>query len=700
MVREARGRHDHARLSAGKPSATVGSCTSSMGFGTMRTGFGTILPEVTNERRDHDEPASEPADPRDPVPPMSDVTAPEPDDLVLAADFPAVTRQQWQRLVGKVLGVDGDSPERGLATITGDGIEIEPLYVADADRPSPGLPGRPPFVRGRGPAGHRSGWDVRQRHEHPDPAVAREQIMEDLEGGVSSLWLGLGDGRIPVESLPDVLAETYLDLAPIVLDAGERFADAADVFLAVAAGRGVPAGALAGCLGADPLGVLARTGAGAGVLSADPAAAGLTAAAELARSCAADFPGVRAIVVDALPYHEAGGTDAEELGCAVAAGLEYLRAMRAVGLSADAAFGQLEFRYAATADQFATIAKLRAARRVWARVAQQCGVTSDAGGQWQHAVSSWTMLTRRDPWNNILRATLACFAAGVGGADAITVAPFDAAIGQPDRLARRVARNVHALLVEESHVARVIDPAGGSWYVEDLTEQLAAKAWAWFQEIERSGGLRAALAAGVIADRLAASREKRRDALARRREAVTGVSEFPLIGETLLSRSAGPRPANGANGQGGWGAGASHARGLPRIRWSQWHEELRDRADVHALATGSPPTLTLAPLDTSRGSTAQTDRVRALLAPAGITTVTAGPAVGPTSVIIVCGGTDATADEVRAAVDRARGQGASTVVVAAGDPQAPVPGAAERIIDDMDVLAFCGRMLDALGVGR
>jgi methylmalonyl-CoA mutase len=443
---------------------------------------------------------------------MTDVTAPESDDLALAAEFPAVTRQQWQRLVAKVLGIHADSPEaespeRELATITGDGIEIAPLYVADASRPSPGYPGRPPFVRGRGPAGHRSGWDVRQRHEHPDPAMAREQIMEDLEGGVSSLWLGLGDGRIPVESLPDVLAETYLDLAPIVLDAGERFAEAADVFLAIAAGRGVPAGALAGCLGADPLGVLARTGAGvdagagvsdagAGVSSADLAAAGLTAAADLARRCAADFPGVRAIVVDALPYHEAGGTDAEELGCALAAGLEYLRAMRAVGLSADAAFGQLEFRYAATADQFATIAKLRAARGVWARVGQQCGVASDAAGQWQHAVSSWSMLTRRDPWNNILRATLACFSAGVGGADAITVAPFDAAIGQPDRLARRIARNVHALLVDESHVARVIDPAGGSWYVEDLTEQLAVKAWAWFQEIERSGGLRAALAAG------------------------------------------------------------------------------------------------------------------------------------------------------------------------------------------------------------
>jgi len=470
---------------------------------------------------------------------MSDVTAPDSGDLVLAAEFPAATRQQWQSLVAKVLKSTSETPEAELATITSDGIEIAPLYVADAGRPDPGYPGQSPFVRGRTAAGHRGGWDVRQRHEHPDPAVAREQITDDLEGGVSSLWLGLGAGQIPVAALPEVLAEVYLDLAPIVLDAGEQFTEAAEVFLATAAERGVAADALAGCLGADPLGTMARDGAG------PDTAAALDAAAALAVRCSAGFPGVRAIVADALPFHEAGGTDAQEVGCALAAGLEYLRAMRAAGLSADAAFGQLEFRYAATADQFTTIAKLRAARRAWARVAQQCGVTSDAAGQRQHAVSSWPMLTRRDPWNNILRATLACFSAGVGGADAVTAVPFDAAIGQPDRLARRVARNLHALLVEESHVAAVIDPAGGSWYVEDLTGQLARHAWAFFQDIERSGGLRAALASGFVSGQLAASCAARRDAVARRQVTVTGVSEFPAIGETLLSRPAASRPASG-----------------------------------------------------------------------------------------------------------------------------------------------------------
>jgi methylmalonyl-CoA mutase len=610
-------------------------------------------------------------------------TAPDSGDLALAAEFPAATRGQWQSLVARVLGSTGADPERELTTVTGDGIEIAPLYVRDDERPVAGFPGQPPFVRGRAAAGHRTGWDVRQRHEHPDPAVAREHIMEDLEGGVSSLWLGLGDGQIPIGALPDVLAGVYLDLAPVVLDAGERFAEAADVFLDAAGRRGVAPGALAGCLGADPLGVLARTGpvpvglAGSAGLDAT---AGLAAAAGLAGRCSADFPGVRAIVVDALPFHEVGGTDGQELGCALAAGVEYLRAMRAAGLSAVAAFGQLEFRYAATADQFATIAKLRAARRAWARVAQQCGVTSGVGGQCQHAVSSWPMLTRRDPWNNILRATLACFAAGVGGADAVTVAPFDAALGQPEKLGRRVARNLPALLVEESHVARVIDAAGGSWYVEDLTEQLALHAWTWFQDIERLGGLRAALASGFIADQLAASRAARRDALARRREAITGVSEFPLVGEDLLSRPASARPAGGAGG-------------LPRIRWAQWHEELRDRADAYTRATGAPPTLTVVLLDRSRPTLARAERVSALLAPVGIMTDAADT---ESAVVVVCGSPDASADDVRAAVDSARAQGATTVVVAAGNPEAPVPGAAETITDGMDVLAFGDRMLSAL----
>ncbi|MFE3938132.1 methylmalonyl-CoA mutase family protein, partial [Streptomyces goshikiensis] len=229
--------------------------------------------------------------------------------------------------------------------------------------------------------------------------------------------------------------------------------------------------------GADPLGHEARTGE---VLD-------LAEAAALARETAAAWPHVRALTVDALPYHEAGGSAAEELGLSLATGVAYLRALEGGGLGVEAALGQLEFRYAATADQFLTIAKLRAARRLWARVAEACGAP-EAGAQRQHAVTSPVMMTRRDPWVNMLRTTVACMAAGVGGADSVTVLPFDNELGLPDAFARRIARNTSTILLEESHLARVIDPAGGSYYVEQLTTELAGAAWEFFQTVEKAGG--------------------------------------------------------------------------------------------------------------------------------------------------------------------------------------------------------------------
>jgi methylmalonyl-CoA mutase len=617
------------------------------------------------------------------MPDAPDLTA---DELVLAADFPAVTRRGWQRLVARVLHSPDDAtdPERELATLTLDGIEIAPLYTADDETGEPGYPGQAPFVRGRTAGGHRMGWDVRGQYAHPEAAVTREQIMTDLDGGVSSLWLEIGAGGIGVEAIPDVLAEVYLDLATVVLDAGEHAGAAARILLEVAGRRGVDK--LQAVLGLDPIGLLARTGLDAG----------MEEATALAARCAADLPGVRAIVVDALPFHDAGGTDAIELGCALAAGVEYLRALAEAGLPMAGALGQLEFRYAATADQFATIAKLRAARRTWSRVAEQCGAPGEAAGQRQHVVSSRPMLTRRDPWNNILRGTLACFAAGVGGADAITVRPFDAALGRPDALALRIARNTHAVLAQESHVARVIDPAGGSWYVENLTEALAQRAWAWFQEIERSGGLSAALRRGMVADRIATSRDARRASLAHRREAVTGVSEFPMIGEALLER-----PAGGEHRQA--------SGGLPRIRWAQWHEELRDRADTYTQVSGTPPTVMLVPVGTPKAAASRAAAVTALLAPAGIAAVAAdpggpgpvpgGPVPGPAgpAVAVVCCAGDASSDDVNAAVARLRAAGASRVILAPPDT-GPVAAADDIIADGMDVLALQRRTLDALDV--
>ena len=510
-----------------------------------------------------------------------------PDDgLSLAAEFPEADHAQWQRLVEGVLrksgkDVSGAEAEQALATVIEDGIVAAPLYTRAATEPSLGYPGLAPYVRGARPAA--GGWDVRQRHELSDAERANEAVLGDLENGVTSLWLGVGEAGLPVTGLARALDGVYLDLAPVVLDAGAQTGEAARELLRLYDARGVAREAVRGNLGADPLGHEARTGTPAGQQETDDAV-------ELARLCAEQYPGIRALTVDALPYHEAGASAAEELGCSLATGVAYLRLLTAAGLPVDTAVRQLEFRYAATADQFLTVAKLRAARRLWSRVADACGVTAaGAGAQVQHAVTSPVMMTRRDPYVNMLRTTIATLAAGVGGADAVTVLPFDHELGQPDAFARRIARNTSSILLEESHLGRVADPAGGSWYVERLTDELAHAAWAFFQELERVGGQRAALRSGMVGERIAATWAARRKKLAKRSEPITGVSEFPNVGEKPVVRAEAPavRPL---------GRQRAGDAGLPRVRRDEAYEALRARSDAHLQATGARPRVFLAAL--------------------------------------------------------------------------------------------------------
>ncbi|MFE9680380.1 methylmalonyl-CoA mutase family protein [Streptomyces sp. NPDC002701] len=522
------------------------------------------------------------------------------DGLSLAAEFPSATHDQWRRLVAGVLSKSGkavsdETAEAALSTALEDGLTTRPLYTAHDDAPDPGFPGFAPFVRGGRPDGNTAdGWGVRQRHTTADgPAV-----LADLENGVTSLWLVLGEGGFPVSSLAEALDGVHLDLAPVVLDAGRDAEAAARELLRLYEERGVAKDAVRGGLGADPLGHEARTGE----------KQTLAPAVGLARRCAEEYPGLRALTVDALPYHEAGGSAAQELGASLATGVAYLRALTEGGISVHQACGQLEFRYAATADQFLTIAKLRAARRLWARVAEVCGAPA-AGAQVQHAVTSPVMMSRRDPYVNMLRTTIATLAAGVGGADAVTVLPFDHALGLPDAFARRIARNTSTILMEESHLARVIDPAGGSWYVERLTDELAHAAWEFFQHIEGLGGQAAALRSGRLGQDLARTWEARSAKLAKRREPITGVSEFPNLTERIVEREPAPEPPSG---------------GLPKVRRDEAYEELRARSDAHLAATGSRPRVYLATIGPAAAHTARTSFAANLFQAGGIEPVTEG----------------------------------------------------------------------------
>ncbi|WP_328722947.1 methylmalonyl-CoA mutase subunit beta [Streptomyces sp. NBC_00247] len=614
-----------------------------------------------------------------------------PDDgLSLAAEFPDATHEQWQRLVEGVLRksgkeASGEAAEDALSTPIEDGLTSRPLYTAPPEGAAfdTCFPGFAPFVRGGRPEGTTvNGWDVRQLIAGTDPVRLNEAALTDLENGVTSLWFTVGRGGLPIDGLSRALDGVYLNLVPVALDAGAQYLDAARTLLRLFTERAVSPETAHASLGADPLGHEARTGQ----------RLDLAEAAAFAAQTAA-WPHVRALAVDALPYHEAGGSAAEELGLSLATGVAYLRALTEAGLSAEAAFGRLEFRYAATADQFLTIAKLRAVRRLWARVAEACGVPG-AGVQRQHVVTSPVMMTRRDPWVNMLRTTVACVAAGVGGADSVTVLPFDQELGLPDAFARRIARNTSTILMEESHLARVIDPAGGSYYVEQLTDQLAHAAWGFFQTIEKAGGQAAALRSGLVADRLTATWATRSRKLATRREPVTGVSEFPLVSEEPVEREPAPAPLTG---------------GLPRVRRDEAYEALRARSDVHLAATGARPTVFLAALGPPAAHTGRATFVSNLFQAGGVTTVHAPVPVDPATaaeayltsgadgMAVLCS-SDALYEEQAAAVSAAlRAVGATTVFLAGG------PGTAEPSVDGYvyagcDAVAVLSAALDRMGV--
>ncbi|WP_326675594.1 methylmalonyl-CoA mutase family protein [Streptomyces sp. NBC_01237] len=613
------------------------------------------------------------------------------DGLPPAAGFPDPSHDQWQSLVEGVLRksgkeVSGAAAEEALSTTLEDGLTTRPLYTSHDTSPDTGFPGFAPFTRGsRAEGTAAAGWDVRQRHALPDPARLNEAVLGDLENGVTSLWLTVGAPTgIPVSGLARALDGVYLDLAPVALDAPTEFDSAVRELLRLYEERGVPKAAARGSLGADPLGQAARTGA-------EP---DLTAAVHWAGVCDREYPGLRAMGVDALPYHGAGGSAAEELGLSLATGVAYLRALTGAGMSVEAACAQLEFRYAATADQFLTIAKLRAARRLWARVAEACGAAG-AGAQRQHAVTSPVMMTRRDPWVNMLRTTLAALAAGVGGADAVTVLPFDHALGLPDAFARRIARNTSTILMEESHLARVIDPAGGSWYVERLTDELAAAAWSFFQEIERAGGLATALRSGLVAERLAATWAARSKDLARRKEPVTGVSEFPQLMERPVERE--PVPA---------GPGAPEG-GLPKVRRDEAFEALRARSDAHLAATGARPKVFIAALGPASAHTARASFAANLFLAGGIeavhdpVSVDASTAAGAfaasgATVACLCSSDPLYAEHAEGVTSALRSAGAGQVFLA-GRP-GDHPGVDSFVFAGCDAIAVLSSVLDRMGV--
>ncbi len=416
------------------------------------------------------------------------------DVIPLAADFSVPDRETWAALVEKTLK---GGPAESLTWLNPDGLPVEALYTR--------APTQPDAVRFTSHDGQAEGrWDLRTVVDHPDPDVANDRALQDLENGASSLLLRLdpsGEDGIAVGSPQDMgrlLAGVELDLAPVALDAGFAGPCAGEWLHVV--GRSAPRARLA--LHMDPLSAFARTGASPGPIDSHVAEA-----ARLAGRLRETYPAATLFLASGAVVHEAGGTAAQELAVMLAAALAYVRALDAAAVGPAEGLAVVTLGLVADAEYFDTVAKLRAARALWLRLCGGLGARLPARIE---ARSSRRMMSRLDPWVNLLRLTAAGFGAAVGGADAVVLEPFTQPLGRPTDFARRQARNAQLVLMEEAGLARVADPAGGAWFLEAQTDQLARAAWALFQGIEARGGLAQALQDGLIQGWVA----KARDALA------------------------------------------------------------------------------------------------------------------------------------------------------------------------------------------
>ena len=566
----------------------------------------------------------------------------------LTSGFPANTREEWMSLVETVL--KGQPFDKRLVRSTADDVAVQPLETAATAAKACG----PLF----GPRDVDRPWDLRCEITHPDPKSANLQILQDLEGGAASVLLKLdpaGETGIAVGSavdLAEALEGVYLELAPVALDAGFLGVHAADWLGEL--GKRAPNAPLAFHM--DPLSAFAESGASPGSIESH-----IALAAETGARWAVPYAKATFFLASGRVVHEAGGSEGQEIAFALSAAVAYAKALVAAGRSMPEAFGRIVLGLAAEETYFTSLAKLRATRRLWSQVTRACGVDPPAKIE---ARSSRRMLSTLDPWVNLLRLSAAGFAASVGGADAVILAPFTEPMGHPSELARRQARNTQLVLMEEAQLGRVSDPAAGAYSLETLTDGVARKAWAIFQEIEARGGVVKALALGAIQSDVATVRGRRDKDLSTRRQGMIGVNEFPLLTDSPVDLdqvtpsdfAKAPPPISGSGPD-------SRCEPLAPWRAAEAYEHLRERAR----RLSSPPVAVVATLGSIRDFAARAGFIDNALAAGGIATKRV-PVTGVLSeearLVVLCGADGVYETEGVEAVTKLKAAGAGRILVA------------------------------------
>jgi len=664
-----------------------------------------------------------------------------PSQLDLEQVFAPSSPQQWEELVERSLG---GTPPAELGTVH-DGILHPPLcWTRPADLDC--FPGTGSFTRGNQPAPCRTlPWEVCALLAHPDPHEATEQARAALANGAHALWLRCRTTPPPADAdLLDqaVVLTTANDLAPL-LEVVTRRTTPAPVYLSpcgsevtiaafIGAARllGLSAASLQGSLGADPLGMLVTTSRLPCTIEDSMARLADTTSWVLSQA-----PGMRAITLSGLPYHMAGATAVQEIGYLLATGIEYLRGLERCGIGVARAAPQFSGLVAVGSHLFTQLAKLRALRLLWTRVLGACGVTLEESLH-VHAVTSPRIMTTLDKWGNLLRTSAAAMTAALGGAETITTLPCDLPGGSPATSSRRLALTSQHVLMVESDLDAVIDPAGGSYYLEQLTLDLASAAWAVLQRVEAAGGMGSFLLSGELNRELTAVREQRRQYIARRTRPITGVSAYAFVNEpqsavesvagtpaspeSSLHRAAKPpplpAPGDGARLTSLSQLAASHPalvelevslaeegprlEPLSRCRDAASFEQLRTLAERHLTATGGRPIAFVAAV----GDPAELRRVRSLvddvLLAGGIATVPEHPfaeaseaaaaaAAVRADVAVICtppGQSTVVAPPLAAAL---KAEGVQLVVLAAELPE-PSEALSSKALADVDELLVPG----------
>ncbi len=475
----------------------------------------------------------------------------EPQDSLLS-DFKPASYEEWKDAAEKLL--KGAPFEKRMLTKTPEGIVLQPIYLLEDCEDLPQMnsfPGSDDFVRGGNSDGYtQQAWGIAQEQPYGDAKVLNKALLQDLAGGQDSVNIVLdgatrcgldpdeaaaeqiGEGALSLsslENLSDALKDVRPDFVPIYLNSGTSGLAVQALFMAWVEGTGVDAATVKGGLKMDPLGSLVSEGTLA--VSVESLYDEL---ALLVKNNAKDIPNFAAAGVSGLPYHNAGASATQELASVLASGLSYLRAMGERGVSIDDAASQITFTLSIGGNFFMEVSKFRAARMLWSRIVKELGGSPKAQGLRLHVRTGLYNKTKLDPYVNMLRCSTEALSAVVGGAEAICVGTFDETIRMPSDFSRRIARNVQVILQEECELTAVIDPGGGSWYIESLTNELATSSWALFQELEKEGGILESLKSGSWQDKIAATRKGRENLLDQRRSSLIGTNQYPNIQEVAL----------------------------------------------------------------------------------------------------------------------------------------------------------------------